>query len=361
MSQNTLPIKTSEKLAIFRRCFSGRPDCYGTYDLASGWVETVKKPVTDQVLLNHLRGVQPYGVFLLQGDRTRAAVADFDHEDPQPPFQFVMRARHYSITSLVERSKSKGWHVWVFFPADGVTARKARRTMRIILADIEMPVTEVFPKHDKLDDSTQFGNFINAPLFGRLVPQGRTVFVSPNDPFRPYPNQWSVLEHVPRISESLLDEILDINGADCAEAAPARVSGQAAGETTKPSFGLPPCAQKMLAEGVTDLQRQSCFRLAVQLRKAGLPQYAVIACLDEWAGRNRPGSGKTIVTHAEIVSQTGWAYAKGYRGCGCEDEAVKPFCSAACTLRNRLYSGHPGSEDEQAVGHQNARMSNDKQ
>ena len=279
--------------------------------------------------------MQPYGVFLLQGDKTRAAVADFDQEDPRPPFQFVMRARHYAIAALVERSKSKGWHVWVFFPADGVTARKARRTLQIILADIEMPATEVFPKHDKLDGIAQYGNFINAPLFGRIVPQGRTVFVSPDDRFRPYPDQWSVLERVPRIPESLLDEILDINGADCAETGPVPVSGQATSDTTRPSFGLPPCAQRMLTEGVTKLQRKSSFWLAVQLRKARLPQYAVIACLDEWAVRNRPENGKTIISHAEIVAQTGWAYAKEYRGCGCEDEAVKPFCSAACTIRSR--------------------------
>jgi hypothetical protein len=31
---------------------------------------------------------------------------------------------------------------------------------------------------------------------------------------------------------------------------------------------LAPCAQRMLAEGVTDMQRNACFRLAVQLEKS---------------------------------------------------------------------------------------------
>ena len=41
--------------------------------------------------------------------------------------EFVGKARHYGLAVYIERSKSKGFHVWAFFPEPGVLAWKARR------------------------------------------------------------------------------------------------------------------------------------------------------------------------------------------------------------------------------------------
>ena len=70
--------KTADKIDLFRRTFRGRTDVYGTYDLRTGRVRQVKKSVTRDVILAHLRGEAPYGVYLLIDDRTHAVVADFD-------------------------------------------------------------------------------------------------------------------------------------------------------------------------------------------------------------------------------------------------------------------------------------------
>ena len=81
----------TEKLAIFRDCFSGLKHVFGTYDPSTGSGRQVKSPVTDQVLLRHLQGSQPYGVYLLVDARTGAVVVDFDDQDTYGPLQFVRR------------------------------------------------------------------------------------------------------------------------------------------------------------------------------------------------------------------------------------------------------------------------------
>ena len=168
---------TAEKIAVFRTLFTGLPHAYGTYDPVSGLATQVKAPVTDQVLLGHLTGRRPYGVYLLVKDRTHAAAVDFDSENRLVVVEFVAKAKGYGITAYVERSKSKGYHGWIFFDETGVPAIKARLVLRHILTEIGEPsTTEIFPKHDMLHTNVQYGNFINAPLFGALVKQGKTVF-----------------------------------------------------------------------------------------------------------------------------------------------------------------------------------------
>jgi len=328
---------TARKLAIFRECFTGLTTAYGTYDPGTGRVRQVKRPVTEAVLLGHLQGKQPYGVYLLDGSRTRAVAVDFDVEDPWLPLQFHRQAAHYGIATCIERSKSKGWHAWVFFRAPGIPAAKARAIARLILSDIDALDTEVFPKHDRLAEGVRYGNFINAPLFGRLVPQGRTVFVDIDQGMRPFADQWNLLEHVRRPSEELIDEILEINDPADPEETPAGAEAEAENADEQPprSLGLLPCAQRMLAEGVSSYQRVACFRLAIQLRKAGLPQDVTIAALEGWAAKNRPPDGKRIITPEEIAEQTRSAFAHKYRGCGCEHPAVAPYCVAECPLRSR--------------------------
>ena len=176
------------KLKLFRACFSGLEHAYGTYDPRTGAVRQVKQSVTDRVLLDHLRGRQPYGVYLLVGDQTNAVVADFDDDDPTLPVLLIDRARNLQIHAYLERSKRKGWHVWIMLARPGVSAVKARAVMRQLLSMIKASHTEIFPKQDRLEGRNRYGNFINAPLYGRLVPEGRTVFVNPVS-LEPYQDQ----------------------------------------------------------------------------------------------------------------------------------------------------------------------------
>jgi TOTE conflict system, Archaeo-Eukaryotic Primase domain len=321
--------KTSEKIKIFRNLFIGLPNVYGTYGLSSGTARQVKAPVTNEVFLRHLQGYQVYGVYLLVKDRTRALVVDFDSTNKMWPFEFLSSADHYGIEAYIERSKSKGFHVWIFFDEGGVPAFKARVVAQHILDEIEQPSTEIFPKQDRLEANIQYGNFIYAPLFGALVPRGKTVFVDPGT-YKPYQDQWSFLESVKTTDEAILDEIIEIN--DLPSFQPQIDRSSPNDSKAGNGFGLPPCARKMLNEGVTKYQRVSCFRLAANLNKIGIPYEMAELILKRWATKNKPVKNKRIITNREIIEQTAYAYSKGYQGYGCETEAVSPFCIKGCAL-----------------------------
>jgi hypothetical protein len=322
---------TQEKLAIFKSCFSGLKNVYGTYDPNTNRCRQVKQLVTDEVILKHLLGRQSYGVYLLVGNKTQAVAVDFDEQDSCPPLQFIRHAEHYGLAAYIERSKSKGWHVWIFLELPGVLAAKARLVVKDILDDIGKPATEIFPKQDRLEGIASYGNYINAPLFGLLVPQGRTVFVNPDSGFKPYPNQWDLLAGVQRVKESLLDEIIEINQLN----EPDSDKVETISTQCNSALGLTPCAQKMLTEGVSEYQRVSCFRLAVQLKKAGLPEDIAHAALVAWSTKNHPVNSKGIITDDEITQQVSCAFTGKYRGCGCEDPAITPYCDSSCPLKSQ--------------------------
>ena len=222
-------------------------------------------------------------------------------------------------------------------------------SVRRILDEIGRPNTEVFPKHDRLDARATYGNYIYAPLFGALVPKGRTVFLDPRDGLAAAADQWRFLEAVVRVKEEQLDEIIEINELDQpddqAAGSPQEAASARRSDKTHSVFGLPPCAQRMLAEGVSDYQRVRCFRLAVQLKKAGLPEDIAVAALKAWAAKNRPTGERRVITEDEILAQVNGAYSRDYRSCGCGDSAVAPYCDPDCPL-HRQESCRNGSSKE---------------
>lgn len=331
------PRSIAEKIRLFTTRFHGLEDVYGTYDPDSGRSWQVKDPITDEVALDHLIGRQPYGVYFLINTRTCALVVDYDTGEPGSPIEFVGRAAHYGIESYIEVSKSKGFHVWIFFPPEGVSAAKARAVVKHILAEAgQRP--EVFPKQDRIDLSRgEYGNFVNLPLFGRLVAEGRSVFVEPKNGLRPAPNQWEYIEQMKSVPESVLDDAIEAN-----EIVVGSVDVRGKSHTLgvfKAPWTLPPCAKRMLNEGVSEYQRVSCFRLAVLLRRIGMPFDLVVATLMEWSAKNRPHPGKRVLSTDEIKAQTSSAYQKEYPGYGCEEPAVQAFCDPSCPILLRKHAG----------------------
>jgi hypothetical protein len=325
---------SAKKIRIYQNLFMGLRNVYGTYDVKTGKVRQVKEPVTNEVIRAHLTGKRSYGVYLLVGNKTSALAVDFDRDELALPIAYVAEARRYDMSAYIERSKSKGYHVWIFFEKGGVLAQKARLVGHKILADMGKPGTEIFPKQDALVDGISYGNFINAPLFGALVPKGRTVFVDPAEPTKVYPDQWELLQRVQRVPEYRLDAV--IRSCNLTEQIPTvekpKPNNHTESDHKTSSFGLPPCARRMLAEGVSSYQRVSCFRLAVHLKRNGLPYDLALITLKAWAKKNRPLYGKRLITDREVEYQTKCAFENSYRSCGCEDPAIIPFCDKNCPL-----------------------------
>jgi hypothetical protein len=104
---------------------------------------------------------------------------DFDTHNKFAPTKFINRAKHYGIPEYIERSKSKGYHVWIFFDETGVLAKKARTVVRHILDEIDELETEIFPKQNRLTASLRYGNFINTPLSVRWYQKGKPSLLIP--------------------------------------------------------------------------------------------------------------------------------------------------------------------------------------
>ena len=182
---DTEKLSDKEKMRLFFSRFHGLENVYGTYNTQTGKHWQIKGKVTEKVIEKHLKGKQPYGFYPLIGDKTSVAVADFDNLDPRPPIEFIKRAEHYGLSTYLEKSKSKGYHVWLFFPKDGINAKKVRLVIKFILKEIDSINTEVFPKQDSITNSGSYGNFINAPLFGKQISKNKTVFIHPNFKLEP--------------------------------------------------------------------------------------------------------------------------------------------------------------------------------
>lgn len=324
---------TADQLRVFGSLFVGRRDVYGTYNLSNKRVWQVKEPVTEDVLTAHLNGVRPCGIYPLVRDTIRMAAVDFDVDDQTLPAGFVSRLCDLGLPAYLERSKSKGHHVWLFFDAPGARARVVRTVLRGVLEDMRQPQVEIFPKQDVVGEGTAYGNFINLPLFGGLVAERRAVFL--NSGFQPHPDQWAFLAGITRIDGVQIDRIAQKWQSKTDEGDDA-VGRKGNAGSVHVTHALRPCAQRMLTEGVTVNQRLACFRLACQLRKAGLPHKYALAILNLWSQRNRPTSGKAIISADEIAYQTRCAYqGRLYSSCGCCDASVMPFCSLDCPIRKR--------------------------
>ena len=318
--------RNEQKIQIFAGVFQGLRSAYGTYSPETGKHWQVKERVRKKTIYHHLKGIQPYGFYPLVGENTRVGVVDFDHHNPEPPVQYISRARHHGIKTYLERSKSKGFHVWMFFPKEGVSADKVRKVIQFLLDEIEQSEVEIFPKQDRMYSNNTFGNFINAPLFGRFVAEGRTVFIKPEN-LKPCQDQWEVLESIQRISEHQLDAIIDINSLDRK-----KINIDSTSSGSKTGYALPACIRRILEEGVMFDQRVACFRLAVHFRRIGLPYELTVAALSEWSKRNRPIEGKRIITEQEIEEQVLWAYKNNYTGYGCQEPVIRAFCDTMCPV-----------------------------
>ena len=171
----------AEALAsTFLELFDGRRDCYG-----QGNGNCVKKPLTPEVMARHLAGKAAIGVYPLTPEGlTRWVCEDLDLDGEPDLIQWTKALTLYeSLRRLrccpfIERSKSRGYHVWTFY-REPVEASWARQVAARAIADAGLPPdTEIFPKQDRLDAETPFGNYVNLPYFGPNG-NGRRVMLDP--------------------------------------------------------------------------------------------------------------------------------------------------------------------------------------
>jgi len=146
----------------FARLFQGRIDAYGD---GGANPRAVRQPVTTDVFSGHLTGLLPIGIYPIRDDGTVMwGCVDIDFDDIDLAFELaeeISEFSHGSNQPWVERSRSKGYHVWVFF-RDPVPAIDVRAGLLHCCDKIGYSPKEVNPKQGCLEEG-QLGNFVRLP------------------------------------------------------------------------------------------------------------------------------------------------------------------------------------------------------
>ena len=156
--------------------FGGRMDAYGGDD---GYA--VREPVTDRLILRHLEGTEGIGIYPMweqDGEwLVKWGCCDIDTGSWTEAYSLATALRAMGFTPFVERSRSKGWHIWVF-AADPVPARDMRRMLKVAYAAINLPAREANPKAEKGTHSDWLGNYVRLPFKGGMfVPPERQTMM----------------------------------------------------------------------------------------------------------------------------------------------------------------------------------------
>ena len=162
----------------FVSLFRGRGDVYGHEE-----GRCVKEPLNIARFQDHLYGREAIGVYpMVPLGNDYACVwgcSDIDIEDINLAITLHQTLKAAGVTSWIERSRSKGYHVWVFV-SDLVPAVDMRRMLLLAHQVCEIPAREVNPKQETLSHG-QYGNYVRLPYFngGNETPTKR-VILDPN-------------------------------------------------------------------------------------------------------------------------------------------------------------------------------------
>ena len=154
-----------ETIAAFAALFRGRLDAYGTDE---GGCDKQTRGTWDEYLGRvyfHLYGSVPMGVYPLLDDGTvHWGCVDFD-EGEDASFDHARNLANalstFDMLGHIERSRSKGYHVWVFFEEEQ-DALTVRRALLAACQIVDAPTKEINPKQTVVADG-QVGNYVRLP------------------------------------------------------------------------------------------------------------------------------------------------------------------------------------------------------
>lgn len=129
-------------------------------------------PITDTMIRGHLDGThEPIGVYPIVhhdgGLWVRWGCGDIDTGDWQEAWALATALRGMGLNPQIERSRSKGWHVWIFVP-EWITAREMRRCFKVAYKSIDLQAKEANPKSEILRPN-QIGNYVRLPYPSGMI------------------------------------------------------------------------------------------------------------------------------------------------------------------------------------------------
>lgn len=235
---------------------------------------------------------------------------------------------------LVEKSGSKGYHIWLFFeePVKADAAFSLGHMIKSEVTTVSEIIIEVFPKQT---GNKLFGNTVKLPLGVHQKTGDRCFFVKGD--FTTYEDQWEVLAGVKTVSQAWINDHIKVIEKSTSSATPSG-SGQKA--------YVPLCLTDIMRNGCGEgIRDEAAFRIACYYRDKDYPEYMAEAGLDEWNSRNQPPLEKDVL-EVKIDS----AYSSQYSWRPCHLPGLDPYCHSECTYFDRKVEQRWFKKDASPVG-----------
>lgn len=168
-------------------------------------------PLTEMVMYRHLTQAPHIGIYPLQLDNTcYLLVIDFDKKEWKSDIQeFLVTCKTFGIPTATEISRSgNGGHVWLFF-TEKVTAINARKLALGLMSHAEQRTGKIeFDSYDRLFPNQDYmptggiGNLIAMPFQFLARHSNYSVFVDPDDDFKPHLDQVAYLKTIHKLSSA---------------------------------------------------------------------------------------------------------------------------------------------------------------
>jgi len=314
----------TETYRQFAYLFRGRSEAYGKRSTGKGGKVDGQPPYKDHLAGRVLIGIYP----LMDKDVIAFAASDFDEKDTPDEGkaiaqQAVKMLHELGVPAWLERSKSKGWHVWLFFN-NPVPAFKARRLLAHVNEKCGRPSSEIFPKQDNLENVV-YGNYINLPYpAGKPGTDGRQAMWNGDTVLTL--EQFLSEAGESRITLAGLDAALGAAGLSLAPETTPTATAKTPGRTFSENNWLP-CMSAMLESGLKEGQRDEClFTAAKHARRAGKTQAEALVYLEHANDTcDTPLDKNTLAT--KVKSAYIGKKGAGYTSLGCDNPLwAESFC-----------------------------------
>lgn len=311
-------------LRKYRELFVHRDDVFSEQQ-PSGAYFPVREAISDDDLQEHLAGLASYGVYVIRPEdqSVKYVVFDLDTHDEESLRNLLAQAdclvgsvRFDLRCLLLERSGSKGSHIWLFLDKP----LPARQVRAWVLSSFT-PRCEMFPKQGTVEPGG-FGNLVKLPLGVHAVSGGRSEFV-------PVQGWASGVDDVVPLDARLVPAVpvTPPVGGGLARASRPASSGAATGNRGGEGATSPfPCIDHISRVGVgTGYRDRAMFHLALYYYGHGLDKdLAEEACLRANANFEPP------MTEREVRDKVSSAYRGRFASAKCGSDWLVEVCPGPC-------------------------------
>ena len=293
-------------ITTFMQLFSGRTDVYGLNQMC------LKEPLTKEIYQQHLDGVKRIGVYPIYDKVwTKWFAYDLDVDNFEQALSIKECAKHYKIKMFIERSKSKGFHIFCFFD-EPIEAVKPRLIFEMILEELDIKC-ELFPKQDEIAEN-QFGNFIFLPLFGGDTKNGKTVFV--DDKNNIFIDNVTDLKKIELTKVEHIEEAILVNNLERK-----KIIFQETDAESRVYSRTLPCIENIKKGTQKGHRNEACFRLVIFLKEKNIPRDDIEILINNWNLKNNPH-----LPNKEILTIIDSVFKGKYKSYGCESGIITHYC-----------------------------------